>query len=91
MSFAEHRYRPNWPERLRPPLWGVDERMPNKDPLPTTQAFLDERERVPEELREEFDRLVEMYRYHAFIHYSRPFVSYRILADLILDGWRLQS
>lgn len=56
--------------------------------LPNTPAFHRERSCLPEDLRSEFDSLVETYRYYAFMHYERPFVSYTILADLICDGWR---
>lgn len=55
---------------------------------PDTPAFREEREQLPEDLRAAFDSLVEMYRYSAFLHHSRPFVSYKVLADLIRDGWR---
>lgn len=61
---------------------------PDYNTLPDTPAFHDERSRLPEDLRSEFDSLVETYRYYAFMHYERPFVSYKILADLIRDGWR---
>jgi hypothetical protein len=43
---------------------------------------------IPAELREEFDRLVEDYRYSSAIRYHQPFVSYIVLADLIRAGWR---
>jgi len=58
------------------------------DPLPNTPAFHAERDSLPEDLRSHYDCLVETYRYYAFMHYERPFVSYKILADLIRDGWR---
>jgi hypothetical protein len=52
------------------------------------EKMLSEREALPEELRDEYMRLVEAYRYHAFLIHSQPFVSYRVLAALIRDGWR---
>jgi hypothetical protein len=57
--------------------------------LPDTPQFHAERDRLDAALRDEFDRLVEAYRFHAFHFYQRPFVSYRILAALVRDGWRL--
>ncbi|MBM4118684.1 hypothetical protein FJ251_13305 [bacterium] len=59
-----------------------------REPLPTTPAFREAREGLPEGLRNDFDSLVEMYRFYAFLHYERPFVSYKILADLVRNGWR---
>jgi hypothetical protein len=56
--------------------------------LPDSPAFHEERACLPEGLRSEFDSLVETYRFYAFMHYERPFVSYKILADLVRDGWR---
>lgn len=57
--------------------------------LPDSPQFLAEREALNPALHKEFDQLVEAYRFHAFYFYQRPFVSYRILAALIRDGWRL--
>ncbi len=59
-----------------------------RPPLPDTPAFHSERDALPEDLRIVFDAIVETYRFYAFIHYERPFVSYKILADLVRDGWR---
>ncbi len=59
------------------------------DKLPDSEAFLRERARLPVELREEFDSLVQWYRFLALKHYQRPFVSYVVLADLVREGWRL--
>lgn len=59
--------------------------------LPDTPPFLAERDKLDPALRTEFDRLVEAYRFHAFQYYERPFVSYRILAALVRDGWRLSA
>jgi hypothetical protein len=58
------------------------------DMLPTSSAFITEREKLPEELWRVFDDLVLQYRYSALMHYSRPFVSYRILSDIVMAGWR---
>jgi len=43
---------------------------------------------LPKELRREFDRIVEDYKFAATLRYNRPFVSYIVLADIIRTGWR---
>src|SRR5262249_40386608 len=68
-----------------------DEEPPIIAPLPSSPQFLVERDALDPALREIFDRLVEAYRFYAFSFYHRPFVSYRILAALVRDGWRLPS
>ena len=59
-----------------------------KDLLPTSEAYRSEREKLPEELRTHYDSLVQWYRYYATVHHRSPFVSYKVLADLVRDGWR---
>jgi hypothetical protein len=59
--------------------------------LPNSPAYCSEREKLPTELRHDYDELVGMYRFYATVHHSKPFVSYRILADLIREGWRLSG
>ena len=46
------------------------------------------RRRVPTEQQGIFDELVEDYQSSGVTHYGVPFVSYEILADLVLMGWR---
>jgi hypothetical protein len=46
------------------------------------------RRRVPMELHPVFDELVEQYKFSGLKHYGTPFVSYEVLADLVLMGWR---
>ena len=58
------------------------------DDLPTTPAYFAEREPLTPALRECFDALVRDYRYYAMVHHRHPFVSYKILADLVKVGWR---
>ncbi len=63
-----------------------------KDDLPTKSlGYQVERERLPEELRDHFDVLVLEYRYYAIVHHRHPFVSYKVLADLVKSGWRLSA
>lgn len=40
------------------------------------------------DLREQYDDLVDDYQYAALQRHSHPFVSYIVLADLLLLGWR---
>ncbi len=56
--------------------------------MPTSASFLQEREKLPSGLRATYDALVESYRFHAFVHHTHPFVSYKVLASLVRDGWR---
>lgn len=51
-------------------------------------AYLEQLASLPSALRSQYSELVEEYRFYAFTHHSFPFVSYRILADLIRSGWR---
>lgn len=46
------------------------------------------RRRVPEDLLPVFDELVRHYKFAGLKHYGTPFVSYEILAELVLMGWR---
>ena len=46
------------------------------------------REGLPEELRDEFDRFVEDYKFAATQLHGQGFVSYGVLALLIRSGWR---
>jgi len=56
--------------------------------LPDTPAYKQEKEKLPPQLRGEYDSLVAWYRFLATRHHSHPFVSYKVLADLIREGWR---
>lgn len=56
---------------------------------PSSPQYHAERERLEPGLRPTYDLLVESYRFHAFVHHRQPFVSYKVLASLIRDGWRL--
>lgn len=57
--------------------------------LPDSSQYRAEREALPEQLRDAFDDLVESYRFHSFTIYDRPFVSYKVLAALVREGWRV--
>lgn len=51
-------------------------------------AFHNEREALPEHLRPVFDRLVEQYKYYALLHHGKAFVSVKVIANLVRNGWR---
>jgi hypothetical protein len=55
---------------------------------PKSPQYLEERERLVPELRPVYDALVDAYRFQAFVHYRTPFVSYKVLAGLVREGWR---
>lgn len=48
----------------------------------------DARNALPPDLQSPFDELVADYKFAAFRHHRRPFVSYLVLADLVREGWR---
>ncbi len=43
---------------------------------------------LPDELKPVFMRFVEEYEYLTMTHFGRGYVAYRVLADLVLAGWR---
>lgn len=59
--------------------------------LPVGGAYAKARDALPANLQPEYDSLVVWYRYLATLHNGQPFVSYKILADLIRSGWRLSA
>lgn len=56
---------------------------------PKRPKFYEVRESLPEELRSIYDALVGDYEFLAIKHHGKPFVSYKILGDLVREGWRL--
>jgi hypothetical protein len=53
-----------------------------------TAKHLEARQLLPNDLKKQFDVLVEDYRNHATHRHGAPYVSYVVLADLIMSGWR---
>lgn len=43
---------------------------------------------LPEDLKSIFRRMVDEYEYLTQLHYGRGYVAYRVLADMVLAGWR---
>ena len=57
--------------------------------MPVSSAKFKEAEAsLPEDLRPVLRRFVEEYEYLTGIHYGRGYVAYKVLADLVLAGWR---
>jgi len=52
------------------------------------EKFKEAEETLPEELKPVFRRFVEEYEYLTSVHYGRGYVAYRVLADLVVAGWR---
>jgi hypothetical protein len=46
------------------------------------------RQSLREELRPVYDQMVACYAFYSLKHHGREFVSYRIIADLVKEGWR---
>jgi hypothetical protein len=65
--------------------------MSDKKPTPRdghmSARYLSKREDLPPALHAAYDFLVDSYRFYAFVHDRHPFVSYKVLASLILEGW----
>ena len=43
---------------------------------------------LPDKLKSVFHQLVQQYEYLTTMHYGRGYVAYKVLADLVLEGWR---
>lgn len=57
----------------------------------SSPKYVEALESLPEELRPIYDRLVEEYAFHTEVSYGRGYVAYRVLADLVREGWRPPS
>jgi hypothetical protein len=49
--------------------------------------YLEARSELPETLWPAFERLVADYKYFATVRHGSGYVSYRVLADLVKNGW----
>lgn len=43
---------------------------------------------LPDDLKPVYRQLVEEYEYLTTVNYGRGYVAYRVLAELVLAGWR---
>lgn len=54
----------------------------------TSDKYKEAEATLPDDLKPVFRRLIEEYEYLTNVHYGRGYVAYKVLADLILGGWR---
>jgi hypothetical protein len=54
----------------------------------TSHKYREAEEALPEDLKPIFKRFVEEYEYLTATHYGRGYVAYKVIADLVLAGWR---
>jgi len=54
----------------------------------TSEKYKEAAAVLPNDLEPIFQRLVEEYEYITYIQYGRGYVAYKVLADLVLAGWR---
>lgn len=57
----------------------------------TSEKFKEAEATLPDELKPIFGRLVEEYEYLTHLEYGKGYVAYKVLANLILAGWRPTS
>lgn len=57
--------------------------------MPTSGAKFGEAEKtLPDSLKDVYRQLVKDYEDLTNLHYGRGYVAYKVLADLVLTGWR---
>ena len=54
----------------------------------TSEKYKESEAILPDDLKPIFKRFVEEYEYLTMMHFGRGYVAYRVLADLVLAGWR---
>lgn len=54
----------------------------------TSEKYLEAEASLPEDLKTVFKQLVEEYEYLTTLHYRRGYVAYKVLAELVVAGWR---
>lgn len=54
----------------------------------SSERYREARESLPDGLREVFDELVEQYAFYTEKHYGVGYVAYKVIAELVRDGWR---
>lgn len=54
-----------------------------------SEKFIKARNKLPEELRDIFTKLVDEYAYHARLLYGKNWVAYDVLAELVKAGWHI--
>jgi len=46
---------------------------------------------LPNELRDVYRQMVEQYEFLTSVKYGRGYVAYKVLAEMVLAGWRLSA
>ena len=54
----------------------------------TSPKYLEARSGLPKELWPIYERLVEDYAFRVMERYGHNWVAYKVIADLVNDGWR---
>lgn len=54
-----------------------------------SEKYIEARDSLPQDLRPIFEELVEQYAFHTTKLYGSGYVAYKVLAALVVDGWRL--
>ncbi len=57
----------------------------------TSEKYKEAEASLPHDLKPVFQRSVEEYEYLTNLHYGRGYIAYKVLADLVLAGWRLSA
>jgi hypothetical protein len=66
----------------------VDTRLRNEESQTQSPKFLEARNSLPVELRSVYDRMIDEYRFQALKLYGRDWVAYKVIAELVREGWR---
>ena len=58
-------------------------------PMPvTSEKYKEAAATLPDDLKPVFQRFVEEYEYLTMLHFGRGYVAYKVLAELVVAGWR---
>ncbi len=55
---------------------------------PKSQKYISAKNTLPKNLQPIFEQLVDEYIFYTNKHYGGGYVAYKVLADLVKDGWR---
>lgn len=53
--------------------------------------YLEAKKSLPNELHDTYDKLVSDYYFYTVKNYGKGYVAYKVLADLIREGWTLDG
>lgn len=56
-----------------------------------SEKYEEARSSLPENLRPIFEQLYDEYRFAAQLHCGQPFVSPKVIAELVKAGWRVSG